>query len=864
KPLRNVLLIALVVALAAAVPALGKAAPAPVAATGYVGTHFGNGNIPAGCIIDRDDDNPDNECTHMRVGLNALDSPTVNVAVLVPVSPAAERDMRIMRQAVEMWDGGIHMLAKQLNLDWLAKGVKFNVTTKLVPVDANGLPTQAINLVKPKIVVIATNPAGGIGIGIDPTDFAGEITNILGVTDGSGNPCLSVPNPFSMGAWQARPGFDGHHGEMGGYEVQQCDGPGGQVCFSVNGAVDPVPGTTDMFSIYDLVAHETGHCLTLGHVGDGADGPWGPTPTNDIMAYSSDPVDVAKCASALDVTAFALQMSNYLDTNGDGKVNDKDVLEPNDKAGDGTSAFHLQHPSEEWYASPTGDPEDCPQPDWGTLPLAEETNWQPATVPTTTANLKLTAAKLGSGVVSWAGTADRVRKETVPVTPSAKVTDPAGDGATPMTDVTGLTATVTATHVNATLKIDSLWPTTEGGRATGYGLYVGGRKFDSFVITQGASSEVQTIDSGGRFIMPPGTSTWDTSAGTVSFKIPRSYLAAKRILAPYKVFGEAGVHIRTKDWLTSLDRAPDTGVAGRITGPAMTDVLRDVPFDTKVRTTTTSLTHEGGNTFTPADTSTEGVPLVPVVGNVHTIPVPITKQSTVKVTLTWDDPGSAFGLQVKGGSGQVVDAEGTSVSVTVPWAHRDLRARIIPSQVASPSVNYTVVAQVTSLIGDKDGDTVPDEVDLCAANKGPREGQGCPDTDQDGMFDKFDVCPKVAGLGTNGCPALATDKVVTLLDGKQVGVSYLAAHGVRSFAGSAPATAGAHKLELVWYAGSVAQAKTTKLLGLPVNLPTGGAKPPTVVHPPLAATGAPAGLAAFGAVILAGAMALARRRRLAE
>ncbi len=89
--------------------------------------------------------------------------------------------------------------------------------------------------------------------------------------------------------------------------VQQCDGPGGQVCFSVNGAVDPVPGKTDFFSLYDLVAHETGHCLTLGHVGDGADGPWGPTPTNDIMAYSSDPVDVAKCVSTLDVEGFALR-----------------------------------------------------------------------------------------------------------------------------------------------------------------------------------------------------------------------------------------------------------------------------------------------------------------------------------------------------------------------------------------------------------------------------------------------------------------------------------------------------------------------------------------------------------------------------
>ena len=45
----------------------------------------------------------------------------------------------------------------------------------------------------------------------------------------------------------------------------------------------------------------------------------------------------------------------------------------------------------------------------------------------------------------------------------------------------------------------------------------------------------------------------------------------------------------------------------------------------------------GWCTFTPADTSTYGVPLVPVVGNVHQVPLPIKEQATVAVTLTWDD-----------------------------------------------------------------------------------------------------------------------------------------------------------------------------------------------------------------------------------
>ncbi|TAL26503.1 MAG: hypothetical protein EPN99_00230, partial [Frankiales bacterium] len=510
-PLRSkVLLLVAAVSVGAVVPAFASApkpAPTPVSAGGaggsYASAHFGDGNLPAGCIVDRDEANPDNGCHHLKVGLNNLDSPKVNVAVLVPVSPTAERDMRIMRQSVEMWGGGIDHLARQMDMDWLADGVEFNVTTKLVPVDANGLPTQAVNLIKPKIVVIATNPVGGIGIGIDPADFMGEV----GFTDGQGLPCGSIPDPFTMKSWQERPNFDGHHGDLGGFEVVRCDGTGGQVCFSVNGAVDPVPGTTDFFSLYDLVSHENGHCLTLGHVGDGAEGPWGQIPTADIMAYSSDPVDVAKCVSTLNVEGFALQMSQFLDTNGDGKVDGKDLLVPNDAAGDGTSSFQVQNPKDHWYASSTGRPEDCPQPDWGLAPLAEETDWQPSPVSTRNATLAVDASS-APGRVTWDATAAWATKEVAPKASSTRADDPTGDGTTPMTDLTGFTAAVTRDAVTATLSLDRLWPTTDGGRATGYGLYVGGRKFDSFVVTQGTSSEVQTIDAGGRNIMPAGTSTW--------------------------------------------------------------------------------------------------------------------------------------------------------------------------------------------------------------------------------------------------------------------------------------------------------------------------------------------------------------------
>ena len=99
----------------------------------YTRPHFGNTEVPAGCIVDTNPANPDNHCYHMKVGLNALDSPQVDVAVLVPVSPTAERDLRIMKQVVHMWDGGIHYLSGEMDLPWLRDGVKFHVTGEAGP-----------------------------------------------------------------------------------------------------------------------------------------------------------------------------------------------------------------------------------------------------------------------------------------------------------------------------------------------------------------------------------------------------------------------------------------------------------------------------------------------------------------------------------------------------------------------------------------------------------------------------------------------------------------------------------------------------------------------------------------------------------
>jgi outer membrane protein OmpA-like peptidoglycan-associated protein len=62
---------------------------------------------------------------------------------------------------------------------------------------------------------------------------------------------------------------------------------------------------------------------------------------------------------------------------------------------------------------------------------------------------------------------------------------------------------------------------------------------------------------------------------------------------------------------------------------------------------------------------------------------------------------------------------------------------------------------------DKDGDGILDKVDDCPEIAGPAENKGCPwkDKDRDGIYDKDDKCPDIAGPKENkGCPWEDSDK----------------------------------------------------------------------------------------------------------
>jgi hypothetical protein len=763
----------------------------------YARPHFGNGNLPAGCILDRDPINPDNDCYHMKVGLNALDSPKVDVDVLIPVSPAAERDMRVASQAVQMWDDGLHYLAEQMRLPWLVKGFEMDVRTHDVLLKPDGTFQKPLNLVDPEIVVVVSNPAGGIGIGIDPSAFAGE----LGIVDDQGVPCTDVGNPFSMKSWKAKQGFQQHAGEPGGIYVEDCGGDsvGGNVCFAVNGAVDPVPGASDFFPLFDLVSHEFGHCLTLGHVGDGADGPWGPTPTNDIMAYSTDPPLVNKCVSTLDVEGFALRMSRYLDVNGDGKVTTADIIKPNDVKGDGTSSFQVQNPADHSYASSTGAPGDCPQPDLSLVPLAEG-NFMPKPVATTKPRLRLDGVSRSGGKLRVSGVAARVPLAKQPTAFSANKADTAGDSYSPVTDLQGLKVNVTKTAIVATMKVGQVWPVVNGTSLVAYSLTIDGRRLDSFVPTGGTDGKVVVMDNGTGYYLPAGTATWDTTANTVTFKVRRDYLADQQIRAPYNVYGVTGYHARSNDWVANDDLVPNK-VDLDLAAPAMGPETRDAPKATRVTTTTYKA---ASGSFVPSD-STLGVGLISAVDNRDYVQVPVKVQSSALVTLKWDGDAS-MGLTVGGGSSskEVATKETNTLKVLVPWARRDLTVTVDPQEVLSPT-DYTLTVTRTSVVADRDGDGVPNIADNCVRAKGPAAGGGCPDTDRDSVFDKDDACPRVAGIGASGCPTPRGEKVVALVDGKRVdATSVMTKHGGYRFRLAAPLSGGSHRLVVTWFeAGKV-------------------------------------------------------------
>lgn len=548
----------------------------------YTGPYFGDGNLPPGCSREWKISDPNNICHRMLTNINPLDSPKVDVLLLVPASPMAERDRRITRQVVEMWESGIDYLAPQMGLDWLAEGMDFHVTIDSVdPASGPKGEFTTYPVVDPEIVVVVANSVGVISTGSDHVDLATSIVNSLATLDPTGTHphidesvnCHGVRNPLDLATWENVPGFDSHHEGRSGTYVEDCGGAGGNICFSVVTADDHAPDTIDELEhgLFSTLAHEFGHCLSLGHVGDGglssgtsqesgiaqpAPTTWGAVPSHDIMSYTDGPNGFEKCVSTLDVEVVALRMSRYLDTNGDGAVDDADVLEPNDATGRGKDPFQVQHPHDHLYASATGSPLDCPQPDQGII-AGPPTDWTPTridTSPRLTVSTPSDGASSNDGHFEVSGTAENRQAHTV--TSSTAATDDAdNDARSAFTDLRAMTVEVTATDVDVTLRVADLGtPTTPSPAA--FTLFI-----DGLALYTSWSYP---------YSRPNGylnTASWDFAAKTVLMRVPRSKLASLGKSSPYEVSAQVGWGSNTTT--VPDDRAPDVGIL-RVAAPTAT------------------------------------------------------------------------------------------------------------------------------------------------------------------------------------------------------------------------------------------------------------------------------------------------------
>ena len=102
---------------------------------------------------------------------------------------------------------------------------------------------------------------------------------------------------------------------------------------------------------------------------------------------------------------------------------------------------------------------------------------------------------------------------------------------------------------------------------------------------------------------------------------------------------------------------------------------------------------------------------------------------------------------VNGGAGLTLWFTET-VGLSLQSTYKKTFGNVIPSHVQH-------FAGLTFKFGgkDTDGDGVYDKDDACPEVAGPKELNGCPDTDGDGVLDKDDACPEVAGLADfQGCP----------------------------------------------------------------------------------------------------------------
>ena len=231
-------------------------------------------------------------CYHQGVWY-VLDTTQVDVLILPPAGPYALQDIQMAAESLDMWDAGLHALGGPA-LDGLT------IDSYTVGLDA--IPESA--LADPEVIVTLTTetqPFALVGLAtLHPINF-----------------CHGIQ--ASTATWDQVPGFHQHAGSPFGSFVASCSS-GGKMCYVINTGFTGLLGlpTADTGrTMFDLISHEVGHCLSLGHVGDADTESTDDSlayPHHDIMSYENDGLIAPRshCVSNLDAQTVTKAFSSML------------------------------------------------------------------------------------------------------------------------------------------------------------------------------------------------------------------------------------------------------------------------------------------------------------------------------------------------------------------------------------------------------------------------------------------------------------------------------------------------------------------------------------------------------------------------